>query len=298
MTEKKQTSDNLSSQQRAATLITLITFILMLIVSVVTLFFIPNEDKTLIDNFMMPGIALGAGYGYFLARRGDHIRGIYVLLGIIAAGSALYPLAANNVGWQTAIVMLLITTSIANGTLPNQAASRVSAAAFVFALVIILIEIFVPGVTNIPTSTSSIIVTGILIAVYLGVIFFRFPQYALQTKLIIAFIALSILSVGAVAITINRLISNELTARIADQLTGVANSVAINISDELTNQANLLQVVARDANLKKVLTEAPVNSDLDKIQLLDEEWRNAVAANNTNSFIFRRVLDNEVSVSL
>ena len=60
MNETKQTVDKLYSQQRNATFITLITFILMLLLTVVTLFFVAPEDKTIIDDFMIPGLALGA----------------------------------------------------------------------------------------------------------------------------------------------------------------------------------------------------------------------------------------------
>ncbi|MBL8049783.1 MAG: GAF domain-containing protein [Anaerolineales bacterium] len=297
MTEIKQESEILSSQQRNATAITLITFILMLIVSIVTLFFVPNEDKTIIDNFMMPGIALGAGYSYYLARRGNHVRGIYVLLGIIIAASALYPLAANNVGWQTAIGMLLITTSIANGTLPLKTAGRISAAAFIFAILIVLIELFAPGLTNIPITNASIIITAVLIIVYLGLIFFRFNQYALQTKLIITFITLSILSVGAAALAINRLILGELTTRVNEQLTEVANTSATSISQELTSQINLIQTLSLDGSLKNSLVERTPIDDLAEIERRDQLWRQAVAANNTNQLI-RSVLQNELSNTL
>ena len=172
MSETKQPVEILSSQQRNATIITLITFILLLLVSIVTLFFVAPQDKTIIDNFMIPSLALAAGYGYILARRGNHMRGIYILLGMIAAASALYPFAADNVGWQTAIGMLLITTSVANGTLPDKAASRISASAFVLAILVVLIEIFVAGISSNPVTPSSIVVTGILVVIYLGIIFF------------------------------------------------------------------------------------------------------------------------------
>ena len=298
MTEIKQESDILSAQRRTATVITLITFVLMVMVTVVTVFFVPSEDKTIIDNFMIPGIALGAGYSYYLAQKGNHVRGIYVLLGIIAAASALYPLAANNVGWQTAIGMLLITTSIANATLPTKTAGRISAGAFVFAIVIVLIELFAPGLTHIPTTTSSIIITAVLIVVYLGLIFFRFRQYALQTKLIITFIALSILSVGAAAFAINQLILNELTGRVNEQLTQVAHTTATSISEELTSQINLIQTLSLDASLKEFLANRNANDNLAEIESLDQQWRDVVNANNLSDRLIRSVLQNEISNTL
>jgi hypothetical protein len=72
-----------SPQQQTAIRITLITFVLMVIVAVVTVFFVPSGEKTPIDNYMMPFIALCAVYSYYLARKGSYIRGVYVLLGVL-----------------------------------------------------------------------------------------------------------------------------------------------------------------------------------------------------------------------
>ncbi|MFN3491327.1 MAG: hypothetical protein ACK40V_03815, partial [Anaerolineales bacterium] len=246
MTELKRESEILSSQQRTAKAVTLMLFVLMTLVSIYTIFFVPSEGKTIIDNFMMPCVALSAGYGYYLARKGNHERGIYTLLAMISIASLLYPLAADNVGWQTAIVMALISTAIANGTLPPQPAIRISIGAFVFAILVVLIELFTAGATNIPATSASIVVTTVLAIIYLGVTLYRFRQYALQTKLIITFIALSIISVSAVAIAINRLILGELTTRVNEQLSEAANTSATSISQELTSQLNLLQTLSLD----------------------------------------------------
>ena len=294
MTEVKHESDILSSQRRTAKAVTLLLFVLMSLVSIYTLFFVPTEDKTIIDNIMMPCVALSAGYGYYLSRKGNHIRGIYVLLSVISIASLLYPLAADNVGWQTAIVMALISTAIANGTLPSQSATRISIGAFVFAILIVLIELFAPGSTSIPTTSASIVVTAVLAIIYLGIIFYRFRQYALQTKLIITFIALSIISVSAVAFAINRLILSELTDRVNEQLTEVANTSANSIGKELTSQVNFLQILASDSLLRSFLESQTPNSDLSEIENLDRQWREAVAANNTNQ-LMRSILQNEAS---
>lgn len=288
----------LYTQQRNANWITLILFVLMILVSIYTIFFVPSEDKTIIDNIMMPGIAISAGVGYYLSRKGNHIRGIYILLGVISIASILYPLAANNVGWQTAAVMALITTAIANGTLPAKDSTRISTGAFVFAFIVILIELFSPGVTNIPITSASIIVTAVLAIVYIGIIFFRFNQYVLQTKLIITFIALSVLLVSTMAIAINRLILTELRGRINELLAGVSNNTATSISEELVNHISLIQTLSLDASFKNELTENLSTGNLDEIQNLDEQWRTAVTNNNTSNSLIRGVLENPISNTL
>ncbi len=297
MLEHKQEIDTLSSQKRTANWVTLITFILMGIVSVVTVFFVPNKDKTIVDNFLIPGVAICAGYSYYLSRKGDHIRGIYILLGFIAIASALYPFAADNVGWQTAIGMLLITTSISNATLPAKTARRISTLAFVFSLIIILIEIFVSGKTVVTPKISSIVILGVLILIYLGVIFFRFRQYTLQTKLIITFITLSILSVSITALIINGLISRQLTSKAKEDLNRVTKNSASSISKELTLHINLIQALALDASLQKALSTQQTNSNPTELASLDIEWQKAVEANNVNSLI-RSVIQNPIASNL
>lgn len=294
MVELRNETEILSSQKRTSNVITLITFVLMLLVAVVTVFFIPNEDKTIIDNFMMPAMALGAGISYYLTRRGYHIHGIYVLLGFIAIVSTIYPVAANNVGWQTAIGMLLITTSIANSTLPAKTAGRISTGAFILSILIVLIEIFSPGITDIPITTASIIVTGILVIIYLGIILFRFRQYPLRTKLIITFIVISMLSVGAVSFAINRLISGELTTRVNDELTEVVNTSANSITKELSSQINFMRILSSDILIRRSLESRTSTNDLSEIERLDKQWQDAVEANNTNQLI-RSVLQHEIS---
>lgn len=297
MTEFKQESEIVESQRRAAQAVTLILFVLMSLVSIYTIFFISSENKTIIDNFMMPCVAISAGYGYYLSRKGNYMRGIYILLAVISIASLLYPLAADNVGWQTAIVMALITTAIANSTLPPQSAIRISIGAFGFAIVIVLIELLAPGVANIPTTSASIVVTVILAIIYFGIITYRFRQYALQTKLIITFIVLSVLSVSVAAFAINRLVLNELTLRANERLTDTAQTAAASINKELTSQVNLIQTLAIDVSLETALLERIAVNDISELESRDQAWREAVNANNTNA-LMRSVLQHEISPAL
>jgi GAF domain-containing protein/HAMP domain-containing protein len=298
MTIDSRRQDLVSTRQRNAARITLITFALTSLVALATVFLVPAGDKTPIDNYTMPFIALSAGYSYLLARRGSHVRGILVLLAAIAIVSALYPLAANNVGWQTAVGMLLITTSIAYSALPEGTAGRISTAAFLFAIFVILIELFVTGIADIPLTNSSLVVTAILTAVYLGVILNRFRHFTLRTKLVIAFIFLSILSAGAVGFAISRLVLTQLTVRVEQQLTGVSNQVASSISAELQTQTNLLRALSLNSRLVESLASSGTSIGMDQLLRLDQQWRDADAAGNNADPLVRSVLENEIAREL
>ncbi len=295
--ENQRTEDD---QRKTATRIALITFALTLVTALVTLFLVPNEDKTPIDNYMMPLVALSAGYAYLLARRGDHIRGIFILLGVIALASASYPFVANNVGWQTAIGMLLVVTGIANGTLPPNTAGRVSAGAFALAILTVAIELFVEGVTDIPVTTVSIIVTGVLGVIYAGIILSRFRLYSLRTKLITAFIAISIVSVGVVIFAVSRSVLGQLTVEAGRELTGVARLSSSSITVELVKQLDLLRAVALNDVLNDELAKvnADATSDPARLEQLDRQWRAADLAGNDSDPLVQSVLTHPISAQL
>ncbi|NUQ85038.1 MAG: cache domain-containing protein, partial [Anaerolineales bacterium] len=299
-TVRRETQRTENDPRKIATRITLITFALTLATAFVTLFLVPNEDKTPIDNYMMPLVALSAGYSYFLTRRGEHIRGIYILLGVIALASASYPFAANNIGWQTAIGMLLVVTGIANSTLPPKAAGRVSAAAFALAIVIVVIELLVEGVTDIPVTTVSIIVTGVLGFIYTGIILSRFRQFSLRTKLIAAFIAISIVSVGVVIFAVSRSVLGQLTVEAGRELTGVARLSSSSITAELVKQLDLLRALALNDVLNDELAKVNADATGDPVRLeqLDRQWRAADLAGNDSDPLVQSVLTHPISAQL
>jgi GAF domain-containing protein/HAMP domain-containing protein len=287
-------------QRKIAIRITLITFALILIVAIVNWFFVPDEDKTPIDNYAMPVMAFSAGLSYLLARRADHIRAIYLLLGSIALTASVYPLAADNVGWQAAMGMLVIITSIANSTLPSRAAGRISAAAFLLAIFIIVIDLYVDGITHLPVTTSSIVITSLLVLVYAGIVLARFRLFSLRTKLIIAFMAVSIASVVAVAFTISRSILAQLTSKVEQELTGVASLTASSLTDEIDKQVDLLRTVALYGTLDDELARINVAATGNETELeqLDQQWRNADVAGNDDDPLVNAVLNHSISAEL
>ncbi len=295
--QDQQTEDY---QQTIATRITLITFVLMLIIAIVNTFFVPNADKTLIDNYTMPLITLSAGLSFYMVQKGDRTRGIYILLGSIALTALIYPFAADNVGWQAAIGMLVVTTGIANSTLSPKAAGRVLAAGFFLAIVIIVIELFVTGLTHLPVTTSSIVITSVLSVVYVGIVLSRFRMFSLRTKLIAAFVAVSLVSVGAVAFTISRSLLTQLTSKVEQELTGVARLTASSISAELDKQVDLLRILSLNGALDEELLEISAGPAISQTELeqLDRQWQTAVVNENDADPLVRSVLDHRISQEL
>jgi GAF domain-containing protein/HAMP domain-containing protein len=299
---ENQTQNMLDPQERArqrnAVRITFATFALMVVIALANAFLVPNDEKTLIDNYTMPFMALAAGLSYAFVVRGHLHRGIYTLLASIFLIAFAYPFVADDVGWQAAIGMLVLTTSIANGTLPSRIAARVSVTAFLLATSIIVVELFVTGITHIPVTTSSIVITIVLTIIYAGIIAAQFRSFSLRGKLIAAFVVISVASVGAVSISIGRSIRSQLIAQVERELVGVADLTASSIVTELDKQVDLLQALALNHALSDELTKTPATGDLTELETRDQQWLAADAAGNDNDPLVRSVLSHRLSQEL
>lgn len=291
MTEDRKTELVKADRQRLAEALTLATFIVMALIALSTLFFVPPGDKTPIDNFTMPFVAAAAGVGYYLTRRGRHTAGILILLLAIGLVSVSYPFVADNIGWQTAIGMLLITTAIANAVFVEGVAGRISTAAFGLAIAIILVEAVTPGVVSNPVTNSSVIITSLLGFLYVGFILYRFRQYGLRTKLIIVFILVSVISVGATAFAINKLIVDQLNERKQQQLTGISTLMSTSIANELTAQIEILQAVALNDTIQNAFARQDATGDPAELERLDRQW---LAADDSNPLV-QAVLYNDAA---
>lgn len=288
MTQDRKMETGGEARQRSARTITLVTLVIMTVISAVTLLFVPASDKTPIDNFMMPFVALAAAAGYYFARRGRSDLGVYLLLAAIGVTVLIYPMAADNIGWQTAIGMILVATGIANSALPEKAAGRVITAAFGFAIAIILIELFTTGAVRNPVTPSSIVVIILLALVYVGITLYRFRQFGLRTKFIIVFVLLSVFSVSATAVTISSLVSDQLKLKVEQQLTGVSELTATAIGRELVTQISVIQAAALSESLQSALVRREAQSNIVELLKLDEQWRAADAAKDDDDPLVRK----------
>ena len=298
MTEKQERQQTFSSQEGLARNITLITFVLMIGVSLLTLFFIPPEGKTPIDNVAMPFVALGAGAAYYLTRQHKYVAGIYSLLGVIVATATAYALVIDNIGWQTAVGMLVIVAGITNGTLAQLEARRISAVAFVFAVLIVFTDLLLTGLIEFETTVSSYVITITLAVIYIGLILYRFPQYPLQTKFYIAFFLLSILSVAATTMVINFSVRALLIDQIEQQFANTAGLTTTAFSSALDKQIDLLRTLSFNRVVVSTTNQANQDAVSDPADLLklDEQWASAVG--DPNAPIVVQVMKNSLSVSL
>lgn len=286
-------------QKQLAILITLGATILMTILSIITLFFIGPEDKTMLDNYMRPLIALAAGVAFYLTQRDRYVRGVFVLLGTIITTSMVYAIVVDNIGWQAAIRMLVVVATVANLTLSEVRARRISGVAFVLAILIVLADLFLPGITSTRLTTASIGITAGLGFIYLSHVLYQFRLYSLRTKLAIAFIFLSIISVTAATLAISTTTLSQMNERVQQQLTTISELTSSSFAAELDKQVDLMRTLANNRSLiaELVKVNLTAENDINVLKELDQRWM-SIPETNTMDPLIRSVIESGVSPEL
>ncbi len=161
-----------------------------------------------------------------------------------------------------------------------------------------------PGSVEISLLGGVAIAAGALFLAYVAIVAPRFHNYSLRTKLIVAFLAVTVLSVGALAFFTERTNRARLTQNVGENLTGVANAKALAVAESLAKHLESLQAfglsnVVQDrveaANSAYAGDPAAIQAE---IQQLDQQWRAADAANDDADPLIRQVVDDDIASEL
>jgi anti-anti-sigma regulatory factor/HAMP domain-containing protein len=124
---------------------------------------------------------------------------------------------------------------------------------------------------------------------------------SLRTKLVLAFLAVTILSVGTVAFVTNRVVQTAMTNDVGERLHTLAKGRALEVGDLLSQEVDRLQTLALSTTLhdEVVAANAQYRGDSATIQAqiltLDQQW---VAARSDADPLLRARLDNIVATGL
>ncbi len=152
-----------------------------------------------------------------------------------------------------------------------------------------LLNVFVP------------IAIGVLVVAALWLITRSYLNYSLRTKLIVAFLAVSLGSVGVITLYADRTIRLALQERASAELTNVAQLRSTAIGDFLAEEVKLLQTLALSERIRSEAetsnasyqgSEADTQAALLK---LDQAWRVAVDANDDNDPLVQAKLNNSIA---
>lgn len=243
----------------------------------------------------------GGVVGFWLARRGQNVAALRLLIGVLIFGALLSVTFVGGIGILGAILVVMLGLSIASQGIPRQQLNR--------SIVIIIVAAF--GVASVSFITEPlqfiapgldifINVASVLIVVVFGVFVARsFLTYPIATKLLLAFIMVAVVSSVVVAAIADRIIRDQLTQAVGQSVKALADSNAVKVATLLNINIDIL----RGLSLNKFIQDAVVAANqapapsAQELATLDERWHQNASANNDDPLI-TRLLNNEVSIEL
>lgn len=222
--------------------------------------------------------------GIRLIRRGRSELGIELSLGVWLMSLIGISVMVAGLGLLFAVAAVALVSTIAGQTLPQKSAGRAIIASVVVGAVTLLLDLYVSPIYRFQLAvpvTFLWVVVGAVALVYIVFIARQFTNYSLRTKLIIAFLVVSVLSAGTLAFLSNRTTNAALEAQVGANLQSLANLQAVTISDLLIRQVELLQTIAatRLLEFRLEVVNAEYEGDsatiLAQLQEFDEQWSTA-----------------------
>ena len=248
---------------------------------------------------------IGSGISLVLIRQGRVYPGITVFAGLMIVLLPIVSLFTSGVGLSAGVGIAIGIGLIVLQTLPARSATRFLAAAVVAGALSALLDIFGSqdrvALSQLQTWLPAITVAA-LAALGLHVAR-RFYTFGLRTKLLIGFIAISLLVTFLFAFIADRALTEVLTDRVGTTIQTAADSAGRAIGDRLAREVNLLEGLG----LNKVIQEGTERKNdaytgdaaaAAELQQLDREWRGAVAVDDSNAPIIFDHLNNEIASEL
>ncbi len=242
-----------------------------------------------------------------LIRAGRVITGAWIYI------IALYPLGPIGVlviNDLSLVVMIVLTTMIfitSSLVLPKQQTRKAIAIGVGIAILDILIDQLPLGYRlTLPIIQTIIpIAGGIVVLVALLFVFYQaWAAGNLRNKMLVAFIAVAILSISVLGVFAAVITNNIIQENLARELSSVSLSRALSIGNLLTEQVNTLATLSLDNILQQAVKRenqayegdaAAIQATLDA---KDAQWRAADQANNNADPLVQEHLTSDVALNL
>lgn len=247
------------------------------------------------------GMALTSLTGAWLSRRGRHILGTWIMLGGFMVGVATVHTLHSGLGLTFFVSAPLIVAVVAGQALPRQHMPWAIGLGLLAGIVAGAGDTFWPWPRPLSPifQTLPIITTGVVLV--LGwEIMRRFPRYSLGIKLLLSFIAVVALTVGAQSTILSLIISDQIRQQVGGSLAVLAENRAAAIGNELSLQADVLRALSLNKFLQDSLEEASRANTLsaEALRAADERWHEAVEANQTRDPLISQVLGSPLAGEL
>ena len=285
-----------------------------IILGAAVVLFVYNLCTAILDpvwqQFAIVGVSLLMGLAsvvsVWLIKRGRSEGGAWFAIGgilmVCLAGALLF----KGLGLLLGVAAVLLTSMVAGQSLVQRQATRAVAVGVFVGLLVVFIELNEPTwrISAVSPTTATIIVIA-LVLIY-GISAARqFASYTLRTKLIIAFLVVSLVPLGLMFYLTDRATTAAITDNVGANLKSLAESKALVVGDQLMRQVDMLRLLGTN----KTVESGVRNFELDnyagdraaipaQLQKLDQQWRAADAANNDDDPLVRARLYNEVATEL
>jgi putative methionine-R-sulfoxide reductase with GAF domain len=224
--------------------------VLVLIISPTTI----GNPRTIIAVGVL---AISSIISAFYSKIGKYQFGIGVLILSVLAISLIFPFISSELGLQIGLLTIIFVSGIASATLEGKYASWAIAAAIILGLYNVLMDFFGPQLAPPGKPTVITIVTVVAFLVYLFVILRRYRYYSLRTKMILAFILVSLIPLAILAILTGSRLSNILLAEARSELTSSGRQAARTIDDFLAQTLSNVYIEAQLTDFKEFLLLPP-----------------------------------------
>lgn len=208
---------------------------------------------------------------------------------------------AEGFGLPSAFMLLVITLFVPLQLLKGRSAIVAMWTGITGTALIILVDALWPSgrvpalQQDVVTAQIASVVLGLILAVAIAL---QYQNFAFRTKLIILFVAVSVVAVSVVSVITNYLTQTEITQQVGRNQQILAERLAFETGQELEAQIENLQSVgsqfgeiAENANSSFVGTNSGINN---QILVIDNRWRTAP----DNDIVILGVLNNDTARKL
>ena len=290
-------------------------FRIALITAVVTIFVIPfllfvAWQLNSWQLYVMAGVTTIPAVIYFVSlqmiRRGAQDKGAWLLLLTQLSTMLLGVLLVANVGLLMGLMAIIVTYIVAIQSMTTKSARRSMVVGVIAGLLFALIDLLkLDYRLAVPAMQVYLEASGVLFVLAVGFFIARQAwQRSIRNKLLIAFIGVTFIAAGSLAIYAFTVTTRTLRTSLELQLTEHTTQAANGIGALIDEQVDLTQALALNEILEETVEEinGTYQGDANAIQaimeLRDTEWRAADAANNDSDPLLQEYLTNPAAVEL
>ncbi len=240
--------------------------------------------------------------GFFLIRRGRLVGGLWIIYGLAVVPPILAVLVLGNVFALALAYIVILASVLITWVFPKSERRKAIIATVVAVMVTIGIELLNPAFRLRSTTLQNFAPFAIGLAA-IGLVAFVIRQAAMgsiRTKLITAFVLMALLSMGVASYSSIQSMRTTITKNIGGNLNNLAKAKALEIGQTVKREYDLVSSLAINEALQDEAVKATMETILSPaaIDILDQQWRAADAADDNANPLVASVLENELSAEL